>query len=52
MKCPKCESENVDVNGIFYRCLDCGQIDDSTFKMITNSVGFKKHYNIKGCRTK
>ena len=34
MKCPKCESMNVDVNGLFYHCLNCGQIDDSTFGMI------------------
>lgn len=35
MKCPKCESENVEVNGLFYVCNDCGQLDDSTFEMIT-----------------
>jgi hypothetical protein len=34
MNCPKCKSKNVDVNGIFYHCLECGQIDDSTFSMI------------------
>ena len=38
MNCPKCNSENVDVNGIFYSCKDCGQIDDSTFSMITENI--------------
>ena len=33
-KCGKCKSENLDVNGIFYTCLDCGNVDDSTFTMI------------------
>lgn len=35
MTCLKCGSSNLDVNGIFYTCLDCGDIDDSTFSMIT-----------------
>ena len=34
MKCPKCGSKNVDVNGIYFHCKDCGEIDDSTFSMI------------------
>jgi hypothetical protein len=34
MKCPKCESYNVIVNGLYYHCEDCGEIDDSTFNQI------------------
>jgi len=34
MKCPKCGSTNVEVNGLYYLCHDCGQLDDSTFSMI------------------
>lgn len=34
MGCNKCGSENLDVNGLFYTCKDCGDIDDSTFSMI------------------
>jgi formate dehydrogenase maturation protein FdhE len=42
MKCPKCKSKNVDVNGIFYRCLNCGHIDDTTFNMLNEENGFIK----------
>jgi hypothetical protein len=38
MKCPVCKSENVDVNGIYYHCNNCGQIDDSTFSMIMETA--------------
>lgn len=34
MTCKKCRSSNLDVNGIYYVCKDCGNIDDSTFDMI------------------
>lgn len=39
MKCPKCGSENVEVNGLYYKCLHCGQLDDSTFSMIMEACG-------------
>ena len=42
MECPKCKSKDVDVNGIFYRCNSCGQIDDSTFSMITEPSQFRR----------
>lgn len=34
MICPKCKSENVNVNGIFWHCQDCDAMDDSTFEQI------------------
>jgi hypothetical protein len=34
MRCPKCNSINVNVNGLFYHCLDCGELDDSTWAML------------------
>ena len=34
MTCKVCGSHNLDVNGIFYICKDCGDTDDSTFEMI------------------
>ena len=33
-RCNKCNSENLVVNGLFYVCKDCGDIDDSTWTMI------------------
>lgn len=44
MTCKKCKSSNLEVNGIFYKCLDCGDIDDSDFEMImkrTSKVGVR-----------
>jgi transposase-like protein len=38
MKCPKCNSENVEVNGLYYHCLDCDELDDSTFSMIMETT--------------
>ena len=38
MKCPKCGSTDVEVNGLYYHCFSCGEIDDSTFGMITEGV--------------
>lgn len=38
MKCPKCKSSDVDVNGIYYKCNACGDIDDSTFSMIVEGI--------------
>jgi anaerobic ribonucleoside-triphosphate reductase len=34
MKCPVCGSTDCEVNGLFYLCNNCGQLDDSTFSMI------------------
>ena len=42
MKCPKCGSKNVEVNGLYYKCRDCGQLDDSTFGMIMEAFGHEK----------
>ena len=44
MKCPKCKSKHVIVNGLYYQCQDCGDLDDSTFSMFTEENGF--HQNI------
>jgi len=42
MKCPKCGSENVEVNGLYYKCLHCGQLGDSTFSMIMEACGHEE----------
>ena len=42
MKCPKCGSKKVEVNGLYYKCLDCGQLDDSTFDMIMEVCGHEE----------
>jgi hypothetical protein len=42
MECPKCKSKNVEVNGLYYQCQDCGDLDDSTFSMITEDNKFIK----------
>jgi hypothetical protein len=34
MSCGRCGSTNLNVNGLFYTCKNCGFIDDSTFEMI------------------
>lgn len=33
-KCPNCGKYNLDINGLFFTCKDCGFIDDTTFNMI------------------
>jgi len=41
--CNKCGSLNLEVNGLFYVCGDCGDVDDSTYGMVTDErYGYKK----------
>jgi hypothetical protein len=47
MICPKCQSKDVEVNGLFYKCFNCGHLDDSTFDMFTEENGFKKLQEVK-----
>jgi len=42
MECPKCKSKKVIVNGLYYQCQDCGDLDDSTFSMIMEEVELKE----------
>ena len=35
---PKCNSENIDVTGIYIHCKDCDFIDDSTFDQIMENA--------------
>ena len=32
--CKRCGSKHITVNGLFYKCVKCGYIDDSHFEMI------------------
>jgi hypothetical protein len=41
MRCHNCQSMNVDVNGIFFKCNDCEFVDDSTFDMIFETINQK-----------
>lgn len=33
-KCPNCESDDLEINGLYYKCRKCGHLDDSTFEML------------------
>jgi hypothetical protein len=42
MKCTKCGSYNVEVNGLYWICRDCGELDDSTFEQIMEDAELVK----------
>lgn len=48
MKCPKCGSTDVEVNGLYYKCNSCGYLDDSTLEMIMEgsycNIAYKNIY--------
>jgi len=49
MKCPNCGSENVEVNGLYYKCRDCRQLDDSTFSMIMEACNHEEKVGGEKC---
>lgn len=39
--CPRCGSDDVEVNGLLYHCRRCNDVDDSTLSMIIDSPDFR-----------